>query len=194
MKKIWMNLIVLFTIASLLVVIVSSCKKNDDNDDNGMKGTAELNIKLLSSNLGRNINNYEAVNIDIQQVSYHVTTDTSATSGWFDLETNSGIYNLMDFMANDTLLAFDTVVEVQSIQQIRLLLGDSNTVVVDTNTYEIKTPSGQTSGLKLLVNAELEPDKSYIINVIFDPEQSVVETGNGNYLLKPVISTEVIEQ
>src|SRR5207344_2398898 len=48
-------------------------------------------------------------------------------------------------------------------------------------------PSAQQSGIKLLINAELVPGIDYKIWTDFDAARSIVTTGSGKYILKPVI-------
>jgi hypothetical protein len=88
-------------------------------------------------------------------------------------------------------VAFDSLVATQTISQIRILLGDSNTVMIDSVEYPLMTPSAQTSGLKVQVHTQMEPDSTYVIMLDFDPEQSVKELGNGKYKLHPVIRTVI---
>ena len=54
---------------------------------------------------------------------------------------------------------------------------------------DLKTPSGQTSGVKLQLNADLESDVTYMVLLDFDAAKSVVAKGNGGYNLKPVVRT-----
>ena len=178
---------------SMSVFIFSGCNKDDDKEnENPQTGTADFNVSLKSTTAK---STYEAVNIDIQSISIHTSSDSSETSGWFELETNGGIYDLLDYTAgNDTLVAFDSVLQVQTISQIRLVLGDNNTIVDDGETYDLETPSAQTSGIKIQVHAELQADMSYKILLNFDADNSIVETGNGKYKLNPVIEASVIEQ
>lgn len=126
--------------------------------------------------------NFTEVNIHILKVSVHNDID-----GWIDLNTNAGIYNLLEF-ANGV----DTVIAKQSIpsgkvSQIRFLLGDSNSVVVDGATHQLQVPSASSSGYKLLVNQDLYRGLSYSVLVDFDAAKSIVLTGNGSYKLKPVL-------
>jgi hypothetical protein len=124
-------------------------------------------------------------------MSYHTSGDSTMTSGWTDLYTNPGIYNLMDYVEEDTLIAFDSLLAVQTISQIRIVLGDSNTVMIDSVLYDLKTPSAQNSGLKIQVHTQLIPDSTYVIMLDFDPEKSIKQTGNGKFILKPVINATV---
>ena len=78
------------------------------------------------------------------------------------------------------------------IKQVRLVLGDQNSVVVGEDSVSLDTPSAQQSGLKLQVNANLEPGITYDLLLDFDAAKSVVKAGNsGKYILKPVIRTVV---
>ncbi len=190
------NILIIFIALILVAMVYSGCKKEDPQPT----GTTSLKVSLIKSvaSKGANVSvngAYKSVNIDIQKVSIHISSDSSANSGWFDLETNTGIYDLLDYTAgNDTLIAFDTLLQAQNISQIRLLLGGNNTIVDDGETYELETPSGQTSGLKIQVHAELQADFAYKILLDFDSEKSIIKTGNGKYKLKPVINSTVIQQ
>lgn len=175
-------------IAIAAIAVSSNGCKDDDKDG----GTASLKVSMENTITKMAV--YDSVNIDIQQISIHISTDTNATSGWFDLETNAGIYNLLDYtLGNDTIVAFDTLLQAQTISQVRLLLGDNNTVVEDGVPYDLETPSGQTSGIKLQVHQALLPGFAYILQLDFDPYQSIVKTGNGKYKLNPVIDATMIQ-
>lgn len=175
---------------AMILILQTGCKKDENNDP--VNGTAEFNISLKSSSSLRS--NYESVNIDIQKVSIHTSTDTAQTSGWFDLETNTGVYNLLNYDAgNDTIIALDPTLQVVTVSQIRLILGNNNTVVDSGETYDLDTPSAQTSGLKIQVHAELQPNQAYKIVLNFDIDKSIVKTGNGKYKLKPVINASIIK-
>lgn len=59
-------------------------------------------------------------------------------------------------------------------------------------SHEVTVPSGDRSGYKIkLGDLALPPEASVQITLEFDPAASVVETGNGGYLLKPVVSASV---
>jgi len=186
----------LFTVIfiSLLsfTIILSSCSDDEDEDNKPATGIADFNVALKSTN---SKSTYDAIYIDIQKVSIHTSSDSAENSGWFELETNMGIYDLLDYESgNDTIIAFDSLLQVQTVSQIRLILGDNNTIIDDGVTYDLETPSAQTSGLKLQVHAKLEPDKSYKLLLNFDADNSINKTGNGKYKLKPVINTTLIEE
>jgi len=158
-----------------------SCSKDDDN-----AGTTRMQVYLTDDPAA-----FDAVYIDIKDVQVKYSTEESE-SGWQSLNLGrAGIYNLLDFRNGyDTLLAVATV-PAGRINQIRLLLGTNNSVVLNGISYPLTTPSGQQSGVKLNIHADLISDIDYRLWIDFDASRSIVLTGNGKYILKPVIRTYV---
>ena len=124
---------------------------------------------------------YQQVNIDV--VGINIMMNDSLV----ELTTNQGIYNLLELVnGRDTLLVEDQAPS-GFISQVRLILGDNNSIMIDSVVYDLKTPSAQQSGLKLNVHNEFIPGESYAYVIDFVVEKSIVKTGNGKYILKPVI-------
>lgn len=146
----------------------------------------EFNIRLTDAP-----GDYDAVYIDLQGVQVNAETEEGDES-WVDLNTNTGLYNLLELTNGiDTLIVNDQAV-VGDVSQIRLILGDENSVVIDGVEHELTTPSAQQSGLKLNVHESLLDGITYNILLDFDAARSVVKAGNsGKYILKPVIRTIV---
>lgn len=124
---------------------------------------------------------YDKVNINI--VGVQVIINDSI----IDLETQTGVYNLLDFVNGKDTLIVDQEVPTGMLSQVRLLLGDNNNLLIGEDTQDLKTPSAQQSGLKLNVHQELLPGLAYEYTIDFDAGKSIVKTGNGKYILKPVI-------
>jgi len=164
-NKFLLSVLVMFT------VLISACSKKDE------KGTSTLSIRMTDDPA-----NYDAVYIDIEGVE--ITGEGGAAT---NLNVNAGIYNLLDFANGvDTLIASGDL-DAGTISQIRLILGENNSVVVDNVSYPLSTPSAQESGLKLQVHDEFVAGIAYAILLDFDANESIVEQGNGTYQLKPVI-------
>lgn len=154
----------------LLTLVFTSC--SNDN-------TARLEVRLTDSP-----GDFEEVNIDIQEVQVN---SSEGNSGWQSLDIKAGVYNILELTNGlDTLLG-SIELPAGKISQIRLVLGNENTVKIDGTTYPISTPSAQQSGLKLNLNATLTEGITYRILLDFDAARSVVERGNNTYSLKPVI-------
>lgn len=159
---------------SLFVFVIASCAKDNKSDSK-----AQLSV-LMTDAPG----SYDAVLIDLQRVEV-----TGNGGSAMELNTNDDIYNLLDLTNGVNTLIATGDMEPGTISQIRLILGPNNSVVVDGVSYPLSTPSAQQSGLKIQVHQTFEPGVSYTILLDFDANQSIVEKGNGEYQLKPVIRT-----
>lgn len=137
-----------------------------------------LNIRLTDGPI-----DLEEVNIDLQGVV------VKGEDGFEEiaLETNTGIYDLLDFQNGiDTLIAMADI-QLGRIREVRLILGDNNTVVVDGETHELKIPSSGQSGLKIKACLDLGPMTEFDLLLDFDAGESIHRTGNGKYIMRPVI-------
>ena len=154
-------------------LFLTACEKDDNN------ASTTLNVRLTDSPA-----DYDEVNVDVKEIRVKFSNDTAQT-GWTTLDTDAGVYNLLDFQdGKDTLIATASVPS-KTVQQIRLVLGDNNTIKVNGIEFPLTIPSGSESGLKVMLNKKLsEPLET--ITVDFDAALSVHEE-NGGYKLKPVI-------
>ena len=166
------------TLSKLIIIailaVLTACDKNNDSKDNPV-----FSVKLTDAPSG-----YDAVNVDILYM------EANMGSGWVEFQVeNPGIYNLQEFTNGNTLLLIgDTPIAPGVMSELRLILGTNNTVVVDGVSYELETPSGQTSGYKIKMDPQtLEPGGLYRLVIDFDVNASVHMTGNGKYMLKPVV-------
>jgi hypothetical protein len=146
--------------------------------------TARLRITLVDSP-----GDYDEVNVDIQGVSVHTNEMAGEEDGgWIFLEnSNVGVKNLLEYTDGKELTLVDTDFPTGRISQIRLMLGERNSLMVDGAPEHLETPSAQQSGLKLKVNETLKGGITYQFKLDFEAARSVVCTGNGKYILKPVI-------
>jgi hypothetical protein len=157
-------------------LLIWACKK-----DNTPSDTTTLNIHLTDGP-----GDYQEVNVDILEVRVKLA-DTSGP--WVSLNTNAGIYNLLDFQNGvDTLIASGPV-PLDVLKEVRLILGPNNTVMKDSVVYHLDTPSAEQSGLKIKIDKSL----GLVLDSLtldFDAAKSIVETGSGKFILKPVIKVK----
>src|SRR5690606_15300431 len=108
--------------------------------------------------------------------------------------------NLLDFTGGVSKVLVDRFpIPAGTLKQMRLVLGDGNSIVIENNEgtdeeFGLKTPSAQQSGLKLKTNAVIEEGFTYDFVLDFDVEKSIVMAGDSDdIILKPVLylSTEV---
>ena len=131
---------------------------------------------------------YDEVNVEIKEIAVH-SEDNGDEKGWKKLEINAGVYNLLDLTNGlDTLLG-EIEVPAGKISQIRLILGDDNTLKMGEEVHDLITPSGQQSGIKIQVHQTLVGGITYKILLDFDAARSIVKRGNGTFSLKPVINS-----
>jgi hypothetical protein len=155
-----------------IAIILNSC-----SSDNSNANSYTYKVRMTDAP-----GPFSEVNLDIQAVEVKGSNGELVI-----LNTNDGIYNLLDFTNGaDTLIATSTLSD-SNVSQIRLILGSNNTVVLDGVTYPLSTPSAEQSGLKLLVNQTLYADIDNSILLDFDANASIIETGNGTFKLKPVL-------
>ena len=161
--------------AAITALSLVSC---DSSDDSG--NTAKLNVKLTDAPA-----KYDAVKIDIKSVEIN-----SDQSGWNSFSViKPGVYNLLDFRNGMDMLLAEAELPAGRISQMRLVLGNNNSVVVDGVEYPLSTPSAMQSGLKFNWQQTLAAGGAYNVWIDFDAGRSIVKQGNGTYALKPVIRT-----
>jgi len=148
-----------------------SCSKDNSS------GNSNLKVKLTDAPAA-----FDQVNVDVQQVRVNLRNDSS---GWFSLNTNAKVYNLLGLQNGvDTLLATGTV-QAGTVQELRLILGSNNTVVVGGVSYPLTIPSGSESGLKIKVGKNVNAGLDSLV-VDFDAALSI-QSEPGGYKLRPVL-------
>lgn len=170
MKKVILTSIVFSFITGIVLL---SCSK-----ENSTKNTT-LKVRLTDNPVAA-----EEVNIDIQQVRVKYSEDS--ISGWANLDTYAGIYNLLGLQNGvDTLLAVGTIPS-DIVKEIRFVLGSNNTIKVNGIVYPLTIPSGSESGLKLKIDKRLNGSLDSLL-IDFDAALSIHQNGSGDYKLKPVL-------
>jgi len=160
----------------LAVVLFAAC--SDENNGTGM-----LNVYLTDAPA-----TYDAVLIDLQGLRINASSDSTSESGWQNLTLDTmGQIDLLMLTGGNSILLTEDELPTGRINQMRMILGSNNEIVVDGDTLDLETPSAQQSGLKFNIHADIVDGETYSMTLDFDAEKSVVENGNGGYSLKPVI-------
>ena len=172
---------------SLLMLSVFGCK--DSESDTLSAEAPTISVKLVDTP-----GDFDEVNVNVVGVMIKMD-DSDDDSGWINLDMiNTGVIDLLNLTGGVNQVLVDRFpIPVGTLKQIRLVLGDGNTIVIrndsdEPETFELKTPSAQQSGLKVKVNAVIEEGFTYNYVLDFDVEKSIVIAGNsGNIILKPVL-------
>jgi hypothetical protein len=184
---------------TLATVIVVSCKK-ERSETTIPQGQQKVSIRLSDNPVP-----YQAVNVDIQKVIVQVIPDSCISGGdrrhhdqcyedneyrcsvWDTLDIRPGVYNLLN-LANgtDTLLASGLTLQGR-INKIKLVLGDNNSVMIDSVSYPL-TLWNNTHTWTLLVRGsdvdQLTPTELQLW-LDFDAGSSIVRVTNNHFVLKP---------
>ncbi len=172
MKKFLNSFLLLALVASLY-----SCSKDSDDDD-GKHGEAVVSFRLTDGP-----GDFDAVYLDIEGVEVTMEGHNKVEL----TPIRPGHYDILEFRNGTDTLLMEANLPAGKFQQIRLKLGGDSYVVVDGQTHPLETPSGQQSGIKLNLHNELAAGGAYDIWIDFDAAKSIHQTGNGKFMLKPVI-------
>lgn len=175
---------------ALSIIFLAGC---NESDTASTQGKASLSVTLVDAPGA-----YEHVYVEIIDVmlKYENNSDEEDNdgddSGWVSLSViEPGIYDLLELTGGINLpLVENEEIDAGLIKQIRLVLGNSNSVVFEDETEErpLNTPSAQQSGLKVFVNQEVLAGFNYNFILDFDAHESIVVAGNsGNINLRPVL-------
>lgn len=159
-----------------IVCFLGSCES-----DETVKQNARIEVWLTDGP-----GDFEKVNIDVQSVEIHAS-EMDNGQGWVALDTQAGIYDLLTLVNGEDTLISTLDLPAGRLSQIRLTLGENNSVVVGGEEFGVTIPSGSQSGLKLQVSEDLREGITYKVTLDFDVARSIVKTGAGNYILKPLI-------
>lgn len=176
------------TLAIIGMGLTTSCN-DDDNDQQTAMGNAQMKVRMTDAP-----GDYDAVFIEVVDVKIKADNDTDE-DGWASIgNITPGVYNLLDLTGGISVVLADNTVPAGFLGQIRLILGENNSVVIDGVSHPLNTPSAQQSGLKLQINQTLLPGVAYDFLIDFDVDQSIVVAGNsGNINLHPVLRVSTQE-
>ena len=167
-----MKLKVLFVgLLSISTIVFYACKKD--------AAKSELRVHMTDAPAA-----WDEVNIDLKEVQ--VKLSKGDTTKWLSLQTITGIYNLLEFQNGlDTVIAQGAFPTGEVVKEIRLIVGNDNSIVVAGQDYPLTIPSGAETGLKIKVHKPLQASIENIL-IDFDAELSIKQEADG-YKLLPVI-------
>ncbi|MBX2992345.1 MAG: DUF4382 domain-containing protein [Bacteroidetes bacterium] len=172
---------------SFLVVLplflLSSCLKDHDPtgpDPEGETGT--LIIRMTDSPI-----TFDSVLIRIDSVRIHASNSDTLSSGWHTINRTRAVYNLLSLTNGVDTVIGRAPLPPGTYSQLRLHIGTGSRVVVGGVSHPLTIPSGSQSGLKLNIHATIEPNTTYTLLLDFDAARSILRTGNGSFMLRPVL-------
>jgi len=199
------KLISAFVVVFILVLVYTSCKKE------AATSSIPQGQQMVKIRLSDNPVNFNAVFVDIESVAVQVIPDSCLNkyhdddnhdgdddhdhdrpgrcSTWDTLDIKPGVYNLLD-LANgaDTILASGLTVSGK-ITKIRLLLGDNNSVMIDSVSYPL-TLWNNLHSVTIAIRGEdvdmISPnDLQFWLD--FDAARSIVRVHDNQFMLRPFL-------
>ena len=173
------RLLLSISFLTFFIFSITSCKKESEK--------SRLTVYLTDAPA-----DYDAVNIEVVEVQVKATSD-GGENGWqtLPMASSPASFNLLEFTNGmDTLLS-SVELPAGKVSQLRLILGDNNSITVNgvTEDLPLEVPSGSESGLKFNIHADLIGGIEYKLWIDFDVLRSIVVNGSGDYILKPLIRT-----
>ncbi len=178
-----MKKLVLGWLAITLFTVLWGCQKDETTGPGTGSGTGTLAVRLTDSPAG-----YDSVIIAVDSIRVHVDSADSV-GGWYTMSRAPAVYDLLQFMGGKDTLVAEGDIPAGYYSQMRLYIGSGSHVVVNGVSIPLEIPSGPQSGLKLNIQSTIVAGVQYVLVLDFDAARSIVVTGNGRYLLKPVIQT-----
>ncbi|WP_020530150.1 DUF4382 domain-containing protein, partial [Flexithrix dorotheae] len=118
LKKIWY--------LGLILVVISACSEDDNN-------MAKIQVTLVDAPA-----DYEEVLIDIQEVNINVGDEEE---GWQSLENaETGIFDILKLTNGEEAFLGEIELPAGNLSQIRLVLGDQNSLTIDGESTDLKVP------------------------------------------------------
>jgi len=164
------NLRLIIMILAVVPLLITGCKKE-------MKSQAS-NVQFKMTDAPAQ---FDALNIDVQGIMAH-----TQAGGWVTLQSQLGVTNILNYANGNTAVIAEGSFPAGIMDQIKLVLGSNNSVVVNGTTYQLSASVIQ-SGLTVNLNNQLQAGGNYVWTIDFDAAQSVTANGSGGFQLNPVI-------
>lgn len=179
MEKMKNNLIrigVLFVVLTASLFIYACSEQSSPSD-----GQGQIVMRIVDSPA-----DFEHVNIAVARVEVH-KAGSDSTSGWVVINNNAATYDLLTLRNGTSAILGTNTLASGHYTQIRLILGSGSNVVVNGNSYNINVGGGMQSGIKLNHEFDITDGNVYELTLDFNVDHSIHMTGNGQYMLNPVI-------
>ncbi len=171
--------IAILAILSVFAIAFSACSSSSDGPATSTSsGRAVFSISDKAADMGA----VTSINVTVDSLSVH-----SKGGAWISLSNSAQTFDLLDLRAKGTAkLLAEANIQPGSYDQLEISV--SKVVVVDASgEHDAKLPSN-----KLRINGSLEvkADATAAANFDFIADQSLHMTGDGEYILAPVIHLE----
>lgn len=186
--KIFSNL---FAVMTLFFV---SCSDDEGNGGNP-QGTGTLSVQLTDAPFPYELvaeANVTVYKVEARRVSEDDDDDALTVSPYITLMEEEIETNLLELTNGLTLQLAEIEVPVGTYDQVRVYVKSVNVVLTDGTVYDLKVPSGDSSGIKVFIDPGITVVGGLSSDLLldFDVSRSFVAKGNldvNGFNFKPVI-------
>jgi len=129
---------------------------------------------------------YQEINVEIENIEIYLD---GASKGWYKLNTNKGIYNILLFQSTSALLASNNHIPAGKTSQMRITFGEHNSIKENDNYYPLQARRQPGEKLSVIIPSTFVVTDNGMLNILvdMDAERSVIKTGKNKYELNPVL-------
>lgn len=186
------NIFEKFLIAALSFFLILGAGCNTDDDFNNQTD-GKLIIKLIDGPFPTDL--VAEANVTISSILVR-NVDENAGSPFLTLTEEEMSFNLLDLTNGVTATLVDKQIPAGTYDQIRMIVSEANIVLKDQTIYDLKIPSGEQTGIKIMLDplVVIAEDLGAEIILDFDVSRSFVVQGNPDtpagikgFIFKPVV-------
>lgn len=169
----------------LATFLLNACNESDITDD-----------RLKPTGLKIRLHDFPIADQDVQKVIVDITgVDVhNADKGWVTLPFEAKQYDLLELQNGTSVVIMETPLEIGQYTQIRLHVSENNEVYVKGRPYQLRVPSGVSTGVKLITPFRITEGKMVEVTLDFDVEHSVKLVKGKGFRLTPVIKVDSITE
>jgi len=183
--------------AVVTIFAVASCEDNVNDDLMPGADTGKLTVRMTDAPL--NIDLVDEANVTITKIeARQVVEEAEEDTGnpFITLYNQTETYNLLELRNGVTETLVDMEIPTGDYDLIRLYVDEASLTLTNGQTYDVKVPSGQSTGIKVFIDPEIQVEGGLTSELLldFDVSKSFVMKGNLNtpagvkgFNFKPVI-------
>ncbi len=162
---------IFFAVLAALPLFLVGCKEKAQKD------AAHVTFKLTDAPT-----NFDALYIDVKGIEAH-----TQASGWVMMNSSVGSINILQYVNGQSTVIAEGDIPAGHIDQVRLLLGSNNSIVVNGQSQPISLAGSGAAGLTLNLDNQVQAGNNYSWTIDFDAAQSVVAAGSASFQLQPTL-------
>lgn len=176
-----MKFLKLFLIVVTGGALIISCSNPTEQDNSG---TGQFIVQAFDAPLPGDV---EAINVHIDEIDLHKSAEMSAAdSEWIVLAKPDSSINFLDLVNGLKETLIDTALSTGHYTQMRLVVTDQSTVVINGETKPLKIPSGSQVGIKLNLDFTVGEQEYVTVYLDFDAAKSLkLNPGINRYIIDP---------